>query len=74
MKTPELEKVRLVLIEQQERARELRDFSRTNPRPPGELTKETLGVELGVIEDELRRRGRAVNERNVEKLKEMQER
>jgi len=70
--TPELEKIRVDLMKQQDRAREVRDFSRTFPRPPGELTKESLGVELGVIEDELRRRGRSRDESNIEQWKKME--
>lgn len=69
--TEDLEQKHNELSKQQDRARELQDFSRVNPRPPGELTKEALGVELGVIEEELRRRGRARDESNIKKWKEM---
>lgn len=69
--TTELEALRVKLMKQQENARAIRDFTRTRPRPPGELTQEDLGVELGAIEDELRKRGRAIDERNLEEWKRM---
>lgn len=67
--TEDLEKKHNELLKQQDRARDLQDFARINPRPPGELTKEALGVEIGVIEEELRRRGRARDESNLKKWK-----
>lgn len=67
----ELEKTRLRLMEEQDRARDLQDFSRVNKRPPGEVIKEMLGVELGIIEDELRRRGRTRDQANIEKWKKL---
>lgn len=71
LSTEDLEKKHNELTKQQDSARDLQDFSRTNPRPPGELTKEALGVELGTIEDELRRRGRTRDESNIEKWKDL---
>lgn len=72
--TDALFKKRAELLELHDQAHELADYNpRVNPRPPGELTQEDLGVEIGTIEKELGRRGRRLDQRNREKLKRMEE-